>query len=99
MSLTLPLAARRALEGTQPRFTQVPPTSRPEKTAVVRPWLRACRAAPWPPTPQPIMARSKSYSVAQRWVGRREVGRKEGEKEVQRGRRRADMIVDFMGKL
>jgi hypothetical protein len=43
------------LLGTQPLFTQVPPTSPPDKTHVFRPWLLACNAAPWPPTPQPTM--------------------------------------------
>ena len=33
----VPAAARRALDGTQPRFTQVPPTSAPVKMAVFRP--------------------------------------------------------------
>ena len=54
------------LLGTQPRFTQVPPTSLPENTAVLRPWPRACNAAPWPPTPHPIIATSKSKHSADR---------------------------------
>lgn len=37
ISLTLPDAARSALDGTHPRFTQVPPTSLPENTAVFNP--------------------------------------------------------------
>jgi hypothetical protein len=37
ISRTRPAAARRALEGTHPRFTQVPPTSPPVKMAVLRP--------------------------------------------------------------
>jgi hypothetical protein len=61
MSRTRPLAASNALEGTHPRLTQVPPTSSPEKTAVLRFWARLCSAAPCPPTPHPMMATSKSY--------------------------------------
>jgi hypothetical protein len=55
ISRTRPEAANNALLGTQPLFTQVPPTSPPDKTHVFRPWLLACKAAPWPPTPQPTM--------------------------------------------
>ena len=58
MSRTRPEAARSAFDGTQPRFTHVPPTSPPESTAQLRPWDRACSAAPWPPTPQPTMTTS-----------------------------------------
>ncbi|KAJ1460745.1 hypothetical protein M885DRAFT_509103, partial [Pelagophyceae sp. CCMP2097] len=57
-SRTRPDAARRAFEGTQPRFTHVPPTSPPERTQTVRPMARAWSAAPCPPTPQPMMATS-----------------------------------------
>mmetsp|Transcript_33266 Transcript_33266/g.77841 ORF Transcript_33266/g.77841 Transcript_33266/m.77841 type:complete len:222 (-) Transcript_33266:323-988(-) len=58
ISLTRPAAASSAFDGTQPRFTHVPPTSPPVKMAVLRPWERACRAAPCPPTPQPTMITS-----------------------------------------
>ena len=37
-SRTLPEAASRALEGTQPLLTQVPPMSCPSITAVFSPW-------------------------------------------------------------
>mmetsp|Transcript_34279 Transcript_34279/g.79204 ORF Transcript_34279/g.79204 Transcript_34279/m.79204 type:complete len:318 (+) Transcript_34279:624-1577(+) len=60
ISRTRPEAARRALDGTQPRFTQVPPTSAPAKTAVERSWAREWRAQPCPPTPQPTMITSYS---------------------------------------
>mmetsp|Transcript_47433 Transcript_47433/g.92567 ORF Transcript_47433/g.92567 Transcript_47433/m.92567 type:complete len:223 (-) Transcript_47433:227-895(-) len=53
MSRTRPDAASRAFEGTHPRFTQVPPTSLPAKTAVDSFWERAWRAQPCPPTPHP----------------------------------------------
>mmetsp|Transcript_48120 Transcript_48120/g.96283 ORF Transcript_48120/g.96283 Transcript_48120/m.96283 type:complete len:205 (+) Transcript_48120:1053-1667(+) len=58
ISRTRPAAASRALDGTQPRLTQVPPMSPPVKIAVLRPWPRACNAAPWPPTPHPTMITS-----------------------------------------
>lgn len=48
-SRTWPLAANKALEGTQPRFTQVPPMSRLSMIAVRRPWSAACLAASKPP--------------------------------------------------
>ena len=48
-SRTRPLAASRALEGTQPRFTQVPPMSRLSMIAVRRPCSAACLAASKPP--------------------------------------------------
>mmetsp|Transcript_18201 Transcript_18201/g.60884 ORF Transcript_18201/g.60884 Transcript_18201/m.60884 type:complete len:207 (+) Transcript_18201:1182-1802(+) len=58
ISRTRPEAARSALDGTHPRFTHVPPASLPVKTTVLRPLDRAWSAAPWPPTPQPMIARS-----------------------------------------
>mmetsp|Transcript_24183 Transcript_24183/g.71701 ORF Transcript_24183/g.71701 Transcript_24183/m.71701 type:complete len:467 (-) Transcript_24183:67-1467(-) len=66
MSRTRPEAARRALDGTQPRLTHVPPTSSPAHTATLSPRDTACSAAPWPPTPQPTMTRSKSGSAMRR---------------------------------
>ena len=48
-SRTRPLAASNALEGTQPRLTQVPPMSRDSMIAVRRPWSAACLAASKPP--------------------------------------------------
>lgn len=47
----------------QPRLTQVPPTSSPEKTAVFKLCALECKAAPCPPTPHPMIATSKSNSV------------------------------------
>lgn len=47
-SLTLPEAASSALEGTQPRFTQVPPMSCPSTMPTLRPckWCGdACQAS------------------------------------------------------
>lgn len=58
ISRTRPAAASSALDGTHPRFTHVPPTSPPDTTAHLSPWLTACRAAPWPPTPHPTMRTS-----------------------------------------
>mmetsp|Transcript_17770 Transcript_17770/g.42715 ORF Transcript_17770/g.42715 Transcript_17770/m.42715 type:complete len:224 (-) Transcript_17770:340-1011(-) len=57
-SRTRPDAANRAFDGTQPLLTHVPPTSPPVRIAVFRPLPTACSAAPWPPTPQPIITRS-----------------------------------------
>jgi hypothetical protein len=58
MSRTRPDAASSALDGTQPRLTHVPPMSWPSTTATFMPCSTACSAAPWPPTPQPMMTRS-----------------------------------------
>ena len=58
----------------QPRLTQVPPTSSPEKTAVFKFCALECNAAPCPPTPQPIIATSKSNSEASVDMRRKEVG-------------------------
>ena len=49
------------MDGTHPRLTQVPPTSFPEKTAVLRDWVREWSAAPCPPTSHPIITTSKSW--------------------------------------
>ena len=58
ISRTRPDADRSALLGTHPRFTQVPPMSAPSMIAVLSPLSTACSAAPWPPTPQPMITRS-----------------------------------------
>jgi hypothetical protein len=42
-------------------LTHVPPISLAENIAVDNCCDRACNAAPCPPTPQPIIATSKSY--------------------------------------
>jgi hypothetical protein len=68
MARTRPDAASSALDGTQPRFTHVPPTSPPEQTATLSPFDTACRAAPCPPTPHPTITRSKSVSSMRRSV-------------------------------